>query len=218
MQTRVQGPVAVVALAIAVSAPALAAGQNRQAAAPQRGDSVAVRGYADLDRLSDLVLQLDELRADGADDVILADARARIAAELRLDPSEQEPLPDRAARGGPGAGQAAGDRRDRQGQRVGGQSGRNQAADRGAEGTGDRHDQRLSQRVRAREAQIVARKRELIQDLRLLQLRIDAGTDDTPALEADQDTMLNEYLALTREEIRLGLRESGEGQGERGQE
>ncbi len=156
------------------------AAQEKPASARQQ--AAPAQPHADLDRLSDLGIALDELRADGADDLILADARARIAAELRRDVSESEGAPDRAAADTSLSSAKADSERGKAGARV-------------------------APRVRARAAQIVTRKRALIGDLRLLQLRIDAGTDDTPALEAQQDTLLAEYLKLSREEIRLGVRE-----------
>jgi hypothetical protein len=165
-----------------VETPASSAPQSRAADAQEP---------TDLDRLSDLVLRLDELRLDGADDIILADARDKIAAELRLDVSE----------GAPSAGA------DTVAAESNVADARGRAADDTSAAAQLRRHAQTDLRTKARAAAILTLKRELVGDLRLLQLRIDAGTDDTPALAAQQDQMLNEYLKLTREEIRLGVRE-----------
>jgi hypothetical protein len=164
----------------------------RKADQPAAGPEAVAEPSADLDRLSDLVLKMDELRADGADDVVLADARAQIAAELRLDPYETEAAP---ARGGKLAQRGTPD---------------------DSTGSAPSSRQRIERRrVLARAAQILARKRGLVRELRLLQLRIDAGTDNSPVLAAAQDTLLGEYLSLSREETRIGARELRQEQGER---
>ncbi len=162
----------------------------------------------DLNRLSDLIMQWDDLRKSGNE----AEAKVveqKIALALRQDLKEtrvQVQQADKEQR--QSAAELRSSRREVQRERHDGDGSARQLRD-------DRHDRRDDRRdarddaADARKAEeIFNRKKAIAADLVGLQKQMDAaGELGDKALEARQRSLLEEYLALSREEIKLGMRE-----------
>ncbi len=170
----------------------------------------------DLDQLSDLLLQWDDLRKAG-DAAALKAVEQKIALVLRRDLREANAevrQADKEARQSQKELQAS--RREVRRERHDGDGSVRQLRD-------DRHDRRDDRRDRrddaadARKAEeIFDRKLAIAQELRLVQGQIDAAAGERvdQARQEKQKRLLEDYLALSREEIKLGLREVLEDQRE----
>lgn len=188
--------------------------KDRQATADAR---------ADVDRLSDLIMQWDDLRSSGASDGQLREAQRQIAVALRSD------LRETAAQSTAAKREVAQSSREVRSDRRELRSDRQQLADADAAATPgeqaverhqlrddrrDKRDDRRDRRDDARDAAaieaVLTRKRAVATELCALQKQIDSGASDRADLESKQKGLLEEYLTLSRKEVAMGARELAE--------
>lgn len=174
---------------------------------------------ADLDRLSDLVMEWNGLRRSGADQNEIDAAMSRIALELRRDLVETSGQVGQAkAEVRQSAGEVRSDKReirkDRRKARRADAHGHNAAEHRARRGLrddrrdlrDDRRDLRDDIRDEERASEILERKRSISRELIGLQRMIDEG-GAVDALRDRQTMLLEEYVSHSREEIEMGYRE-----------
>jgi len=171
---------------------------------------------ADLDRLSDLVMQYDNLVASNADQADLNRVRAQIAVELRRDLAENKAqTADARKEVAESKRELRSDRRELRGDRREVAEGdatpseKRELRDDRRDRRDDRRDVRDDKADATKAKELLDQKRELALELGNLQREIDNG-GDTDALAARQSELLQDYLALSREEVTLGLRELNE--------
>jgi hypothetical protein len=178
---------------------------------------------ADLDRLSDLVMQWNSLRTTNSNPQRIADLQKQIAEELRhnmkqtakgvaqanreVAQSKQEVRSDRR--------ELRKDRRAVQGDKAAGAPlaaavDRHALRDDRRDKRDDRRDVRDDKRDAARADEILKSKRELVAQLVDLQKQIDAGSTNHDGLQDRQMTLLQKYLTLSRQEVKMGYREYAE--------
>jgi len=178
---------------------------------------------ADLDRLSDLVMELNVLRSTngGADEIdrVLRE----IAGELKRDIAESLIQAERAkAETRRSTRELRSDRReirrdrrearsaDMSGNVAGEASARRELRDDRRDRRDDRRDLRDDRRDQERIREMLDQKRAIACELIDLQHRIDSERHDVRPLKARQNALLDEYLKLSQEEIKMGYRELGE--------
>ena len=177
----------------------------------------------DLDRLSDLVFEWNALRATGGSDDEMARVLREIDMALRSDLAEsaiQTAEAEKETR--EAAREIRSDRRevrrDRREVKQADISG-NAAAEARArhelrDDRRDRRDDRRDRRDDARDAkqaeEMLVAKRAIRRELVDLQKRIDGSATDPEPLRAEQMTLLERYLELSRREIEMGFRELSE--------
>jgi hypothetical protein len=187
-------------------------------------DVVNVRSdRADLDRLSDLVMQWNSLRTTNANPQRIADLQKQIAEELRhnmkhtakgvaqanreVAQSKQEVRSDRR--------ESRKDRREIQADKAAGApvaaaADRHALRDDRRDKRDDRKDVRDDKQDAVRADEILRSKRDLVAQLIDLQKQIDAGSTNHEGLQDRQLTLLQKYLTLSREEVKMGYREYAE--------
>ncbi len=174
---------------------------------------------ADVDRLSDLVMRWDGLRAADADPQKIAKLQTAIAAELRHDLKLTAVQTAEAARKTAQAKQELRhDRRDvrsdvaevQADKAVGDQADvvqdRQELRDDLKDKRDDRRDAVKEKVDLSRADQILESKRDLVVQLCDLQNQIDRGRQ-VERLQNRQGELLNQYVKLSREEVRLGVRQ-----------
>ncbi len=163
----------------------------------------------DLDRLSDLVIRWDQLRASRASTAQLAQVEEQIAAELRRDVAENAEQAQQAdAEVQRSEKELQRSRRELRRERTDGDRNTAQRREKNRERRDDRHDLqddlRDSQRARA----LVDKKRQVAGELLALQRRMDeANARLNQNLRDQQRVLLERYLALSQEELKMGVRE-----------
>ena len=174
----------------------------------------------DADRLSDLVMHCNALRAANAGPQKIANVQADIAAELRHDlklstiqaaeagrktrQAKQELRSDRRA--------VRSDIQNVQTDQNSGTPG--QVAQEKSELRDDLHDKRDDRRDVVKEAhdlnrtdQFLAQKKDLVAQLCALQKQIDAGGKNMRELQTKREALLQDYLTVSQKEFSLGLRQ-----------
>lgn len=136
---------------------------------------------ANLDRLSDLMLRWDNLRRAG-DAAGLSDVQKNILAEMRRDIAEFSKSTVQTR------GEKANDQSSKGDDRI----------------KPDEDDDLMDADW------ILKRKRDIARELVILQTFIDTGGDRKQASLDTQNDLLLEYLAISRQEVQLGYRESVE--------
>lgn len=181
----------------------------------KKGAAAAMAGVADdrrdVDRLSDLVMRWDHWRQSG-NDAAAQRVQQQIAEELRRDLKEttvqarqaEKEVKQSTAEVSRSNREVRRERRDGDGDKSALRDDRRDRRD-------DRADRRDDMRDAKKVEEILKRKREIAVELVTLQKRIDAaGKLGDKVLQAQQSKLLDEYLALSREEIQLGIREAAE--------
>lgn len=181
----------------------------------KKGLASATAGVADdrrdLDRLSDLIMRWDYLLKQGRDGVALQRVDEQIAAELRNDlreTAEQARQADKEVR--QATAEVTGSRREVRREAHDGDHNKKALRDDKRDLRDDRRDRRDDKRDAKKAEEILNRKRAISKELIVLQKRIDAEKDSNPVLQAQKRELYGQYLALSREEIELGLREEAE--------
>lgn len=182
-----------------------------------RQDRAAVADdQADLNRLSDLIIQYDDLAASGANEQELSRVRAAIASELRRDLVEnksQMASPKKEV--GESKRELRSDRRevrsDRHDVRAGDatEGELHRLRDDRRDRRDDRRDVRDDKQDLEKSAGLLRQKREVAVKLRALQGDIDRGGNGE-ALLAQQKDLLHQYLTLSRAERNMDLQELSE--------
>mgnify|MGYP007016024962 CR=1 FL=1 len=163
----------------------------------------------DLDRLSDLVIRWDQLRASRAPAAQLAQVEEQIAAELRRDLAENAEQARQAdAEVQRSEKELQRSRRELRRERTDGDRNAAQRREKNRERRDDRRDLqddlRDSQQARA----LFDKKSKVAGELLALQKRMDAANArQDQHLRDQQRVLLEQYLALSQEELRLGVRE-----------
>lgn len=193
--------------------------QDRTALA--RDKAAVVDDRADLNRLSDLVAKWNDARQHG-DSQMLKETQLQIAQEIRRDLGENATQTVKAAQEADQAKrelrnsrrEQRDDRRDAVAATHNGVPG--DARDEKRELREDRRGKRDDRRDYADDLndlktaeQLLERKRAIAEELRVVQSKIDGG-GDIERLQNRQEELLNQYLATSRREVELGLREHSE--------
>ncbi|NUO81683.1 hypothetical protein HUU05_16560 [candidate division KSB1 bacterium] len=181
----------------------------------KKGLAAANAGVADdrrdLDRLSDLVMRWDHLMKAGRDGAALQHVEEQIAEELRRDLRETAIQVQKAEHEvKQSTAEVRGSRREVRREAHDGDQNQRALRDDRRDLRDDRRDRRDEVRDANKAEDILARKREIAKEMIALQKRIDADKSADPVLQAKKRSLLSDYLALSREEIQLGLREAAE--------
>lgn len=181
----------------------------------KKGMAAAAAGVADdrrdLDRLSDLIMRWDYLMKQGRDGAALQRVDEQIAIELRNDLREtavQARQADKEVK--QSTAEVIGSRREVRREAHDGDHNKKALRDDKRDLRDDRRDRRDDKRDAKKIEEILARKREISKELIVLQKRIDADKASDPALQAKKRELYGQYVALSREEIELGIREEAE--------
>lgn len=171
---------------------------------------------ADLDRLSDLIIEYNSLVSAGAGQSDLDQVRASIAVELRRDLAENAyQTKDARKETAESRRELRSDRREVRDDRQEAVAGtatpreKHELRDDRRDKRDDRRDLRDDKADLARATELLNAKRRVASELRDIQAEIDR-TGDSDLLRTRQAELLNEYLTLSNEEIALGLRERTE--------
>lgn len=187
----------------------------QERATDKKGAAAARAGVADdrrdVDRLSDLVMRWDHWRQSG-NDAAAQRVQQQIAEELRRDLKETAVQAQQAEKEvKQSTAEVSRSNREVRRERRDGDGDKSALRDDRRDRRDDRADRRDDIRDAKKAEEILKRKREIAVELVALQKRIDAaGKLGDKVLQAQQSKRLDEYLALSREEIQLGIREAAE--------
>lgn len=181
----------------------------------KKGIAAAATGVADdrrdLDRLSDLIMRWDHLMKQGRDGVALQRVDEQIMAELRNDLRENAVQTRQAEKEvKQSTAEVVGSRREVRREAHDGDGNKKALRDDRRDLRDDRRDRRDDKRDAKKAEELLQRKREISKELIVLQKRIDADKASDPVLQAKKRELYGQYLALSREEIELGIREEAE--------
>ncbi|MGH8015975.1 MAG: hypothetical protein ACREBV_07280 [Candidatus Zixiibacteriota bacterium] len=179
-----------------------------------RQDRAAIANdQADLDRLSDLVMQYNELSSSGSNESKLKSVKAEIAVELRRDMAENHrQVVDAKKETAESKREIRSDRREIRSDRREVAEGtatpkeKHELRDDRRDRRDDRRDYRDDRADMAGATALLEQKRTIAVELRNIQREIDARGASS-ALNARQSALLNDYLITSRKEISMGLRE-----------
>jgi len=163
----------------------------------------------DLDRLSDLVIRWDELRASRASAAQLTQVEEQIAAELSRDVAENAHQARQAdAEVQRSEKELQRSRRELHRERTDGDRNAAQRREKNRERRDDRHDLKDDLRDSRQAWEMVEKKRQVAGELLALQRRMDtANVRLDQNLRDQQRVLLERYLALYQEELKMGVRE-----------
>lgn len=181
----------------------------------KKGIAAANAGVADdrrdLDRLSDLIMRWDHLMKNGRDGAALQRVEDQISLELRNDLRETAVQAHKADQETKQAtAEVAGSRREVRREAHDGDHNKKALRDDRRDLRDDKRDRRDDVRDAKKAEEILQRKRAISKELIALQKRIDADKSADPVLQTKKRELYGQYLALSREEIQLGLREAAE--------
>jgi hypothetical protein len=169
----------------------------------------------DVDRLSDLVMKWDGIRRSG-DAAGLQTIEKRISFELRNDLRETEVQTGQADREVKQSGaEVKSSRRELRKEKLDGDHDRRARRDDRRDLRDDNRDLKDDQKDAAQAESLLNRKRETVRQLIALQKEIDTpGKAGDAALTARWRSLLDAYLKVSRDEIKLGVREMQEDKAE----
>jgi hypothetical protein len=178
----------------------------------KKGIAKATVGVADdrrdLDRLSDLVMKWEVLRK-GGNQVALNQVEQQIALELRKDIWEakvQTPQAEKETK--QSAAELRSSRREVRQERRDQDADKQELRDDRRDRRDDRRDLRDDVRDEKKIKEILDRKQAIAKELAALQKVIDTpGMAGDKTLQTKQRSLLEEYLALSQQEIQHGIRE-----------
>jgi hypothetical protein len=196
-------------------ASAQAVSNAKQRQDDKKGMAAAAAGVADdrrdVDRLSDLIMRWDYLMKQGRDGAALQRVDEQIAVELRNDLRETGAQARQAEKEvKQSTAEVIGSRREVRREAHDGDRNKRALRDDKRDLRDDKRDRRDDVRDAKKAEEILQRKREISKELIVLQKRIDADKDSNPVLQAKKRELYGQYLALSREEIELGIREAAE--------